>query len=234
LGLSSVTTRATVPGTVGNLTISIAKSENDIDENWTYILEGAQEHFTKQNLFTETIFSRGEFFEFDPDARSFNRSDENTRDGIVQPVGLGLHNAFLRVRAYDNLTRWQSDNSCEITVDISKALSSSYCGTIADPATTLPTVPGGTGEPAFPLVNLTALSESTGTSLTLTAMALGFAVIGTAAIVGLIVGGGIFAIILATVGACLAAALSLIPPWWLVVIFMGAMTILIFGRGKGE
>lgn len=145
----------------------------------------------------------------------------------IAPGGTIPLNVWLLAR--DNLTLQRSEFSCKVFVQNGALYERMACGEMPVPGGGFAAISGA----SFPFVNMTFLQEESGLSETVLS-----AIFGGATVLGIATMGYLGAkTVGATVGALLSialiASLGLMPGWLLVVLFMGALTLLVISLRKG-
>lgn len=138
--------------------------------------------------------------------------------------------ASFKIIAKDPLTRQWANFSCVATVNSQNLYESNGCGSLS----TLP-APSIAGGPQFPLLDVAAFATQTGLSLDLVGWLLSGVFLLCVTISGFRVAEGAGALIGASLGFVAVVIMGLMPLWITVVVFMAAVTVLVFTmRGGGE
>jgi len=170
-------------------------------------------------------------------ATLFNGSDPRDADDaggvrgyFFQAFGTAPFEATFTVRVEDPVTRQWSNWSCSSSVNVRNIYEENGCGVFAASA-----VPSFGTAPQFPLLDVPAFATAMNLPLDAAGWFLSGVLLLVLVLAGFQVAGGVGALIAGILGLAAAAFMSLIPLWIIVLIFMGAViVIVVMGKSGGS
>lgn len=162
-----------------------------------------------------------------------NVGSGGSRSFDVTYAGSSAFYLALEARALDPRTGLIGTSSCQTVVDTGVTFSTNRCGLYV-PNGVVPSAPAA-GTPEFPFVNMTQAAGALGVTTSVLGLALGgFLIVMGALAGGLVVRNTVGGFVGAVLGLGFGTVLNLVPLWLVVLVFLGAVSVVVFmGRGGG-